>query len=243
MSRSIELSIEVPGTPEEVWDVIATAEGISSWFMPIAALSPRDDIVSVWEPPTRLVIDAPVIRDAVLAQEWTVESVGGGSCVVRFVQSGFGDGADWDDEFDCMTGGWRIFLESLRLQLTHFRGRRATCFVPSASVPGPSERGWTAMCSALGVPSDLAVGDRLSSTASVGLHGVVESVTLTDAVRTYLFVLDDGDGTGFVACEGNGDDVAISLYLYLYGDDAESVGAAWASWFEESFRSQVSAAG
>jgi len=29
-----EVSVEVPGTPEQVWDAIATANGISSWMMP-----------------------------------------------------------------------------------------------------------------------------------------------------------------------------------------------------------------
>ncbi len=32
--RSVEAEIEVPGTPEEVWNAIATGPGISSWFVP-----------------------------------------------------------------------------------------------------------------------------------------------------------------------------------------------------------------
>lgn len=32
--RSIELEVEVPGSPEEVWQAIATGPGISSWFVP-----------------------------------------------------------------------------------------------------------------------------------------------------------------------------------------------------------------
>ena len=31
--RSIEVSIEVPCTPEEVWETVATGPGISAWFM------------------------------------------------------------------------------------------------------------------------------------------------------------------------------------------------------------------
>ena len=30
----LEMTFELPGTPEQVWDAIATANGISSWFMP-----------------------------------------------------------------------------------------------------------------------------------------------------------------------------------------------------------------
>ncbi len=32
--RMIDLSVEVPGTPEQVWLAIATGPGISSWFVP-----------------------------------------------------------------------------------------------------------------------------------------------------------------------------------------------------------------
>ena len=32
--RSVQVEIEVTGTPEEVWQAIATGPGISSWFMP-----------------------------------------------------------------------------------------------------------------------------------------------------------------------------------------------------------------
>src|SRR5438093_1876591 len=32
--RSIQVEVEVPGTPEEVWQAIATGPGISAWFTP-----------------------------------------------------------------------------------------------------------------------------------------------------------------------------------------------------------------
>src|SRR5438094_913828 len=35
--RSVEVDVEVPGTPEEVWQAIATGPGVSSWFVPTEA--------------------------------------------------------------------------------------------------------------------------------------------------------------------------------------------------------------
>ena len=35
--RSVQVEIEVPGTPEEVWQAIATGPGISSWFVPLSS--------------------------------------------------------------------------------------------------------------------------------------------------------------------------------------------------------------
>ena len=32
--RSVQVEVEVPGTPEEVWQAIATGPGVSSWFVP-----------------------------------------------------------------------------------------------------------------------------------------------------------------------------------------------------------------
>ena len=32
--RSVQVEVEVPGTPEEVWQAIATGPGISAWFTP-----------------------------------------------------------------------------------------------------------------------------------------------------------------------------------------------------------------
>jgi uncharacterized protein YndB with AHSA1/START domain len=30
----VEFSVELPGAPEQLWNAIATADGISSWFLP-----------------------------------------------------------------------------------------------------------------------------------------------------------------------------------------------------------------
>ncbi len=35
-----EIEVELAGTPQQVWEAIASAEGISSWFMP-TELEPR----------------------------------------------------------------------------------------------------------------------------------------------------------------------------------------------------------
>ena len=32
--RAIDLDIEVPGTPEEVWEAVASGPGITAWFVP-----------------------------------------------------------------------------------------------------------------------------------------------------------------------------------------------------------------
>ena len=138
--RSIELEVEVVGTVEEVWRAIATGPGISSWYVPqtveeheggtaTASFGPGPEMqvagrVGAWEPPRRVVFDGGE-GAAGLAFEWLVEARDGGVCVVRLVNTGFGSGDDWDDQYDALSEaeGWGLFLLHLKLHLEHFRGQ------------------------------------------------------------------------------------------------------------------------
>ena len=58
--RSISVEVEVPGTPEEVWDAIATDPGISKWFVPAPPIAVAEmDVLLVndWVVPA-VVLDA-----------------------------------------------------------------------------------------------------------------------------------------------------------------------------------------
>src|SRR5687768_18352869 len=67
-----EFSVEVPGPPEQVWDAIATANGISAWMMQteleerevgkvVFHMGPEqsEGTVTGWDPPRRLVYEEP----------------------------------------------------------------------------------------------------------------------------------------------------------------------------------------
>lgn len=248
-TRAIRLEVEVPGTPEQVWDAIATGSGISAWFVP-AEVDEREggavvmhDIapgidetgrVTAWEPPHRFVYEAPEGGERRLAFEWLVEARSGGSCVVRLVNSGFGTGADWDAEYDGMESGWRLFLENLRLYLTHFAGQRSRAIIVGGLASQPQSRAWSAMLSALGL-SVTSVGDPVSAGAADAppLAGIVERVS--DGMVT-LLLSEPAPGIAFLAVEGMGDEVAVSLYTYLFGDGVDDVVARdeprWREWMQ-----------
>jgi uncharacterized protein YndB with AHSA1/START domain len=158
----LEFELEVPGPPEHVWAALATAHGISAWFLPtdseerlggrlVTHMGPGDDMpadITGWEPPHRFAYEEDIsalVRaegDAItpLATEFLVEARSGGTCVVRVVSSAFGTGADWEREFfDQMATGWVPFFEQLRLYVQHFAGQRATTFDVSRVIPGTSE--------------------------------------------------------------------------------------------------------
>ncbi|MCY4630028.1 MAG: SRPBCC domain-containing protein [bacterium] len=249
--RSIELEVEVPGRPEEVWRAVATGPGISSWYVPhtveeraggvgTASFGPEPEMqvpgrVAVWEPPRRVVF-AGGEEFGGLTFEWTVEPRGDDTCVVRLVNGSFGTSAEDDAQFDGMTEGWRLFMFNLRLHLEHFAGRTATAVTPMALWAGPREAAWSALSSGLGIPVDPAVGDRIEVTASDApeLAGTVVDVD----PRWVALLLDrPAPGTAFLAVEGDGEHVTTSIWSYLYGPDGAAAAARddprWRQWLTE----------
>ncbi|MEQ8839573.1 MAG: SRPBCC domain-containing protein [Acidimicrobiales bacterium] len=246
--RSIEIEIEVPGTPEEVWRAIATGPGISSWYVPhvveereggaaVASFGPEPEMqapgrVAAWEPPRRVVFDGGD-QDEGLAFEWLIEARDGGTCIVRLVNSGFMVGGEWDDHYDGMTEGWAIFLANLRLHLERFAGRSATASLPMATWAGPRDQAWARLTSELGVPAHPAVGERIEARAAgtAGLAGEVVEVT---PHRVSLVVDSPAPGTAFIAAEGRGDGIEVSVWRYLYGEPGaaaiEHDELAWREW-------------
>ncbi|RLV56238.1 SRPBCC domain-containing protein [Aeromicrobium phragmitis] len=138
-----EFTYEVPATPEQVWEAIATAEGISAWMVP-TRLDPRvggevafdlgdmtsSGVVTDYTPRQRFAYEEPwpigegpedvdpematwfesigasleqvyadLAHTSPIATEFLIESVSGGSAIVRVVTSAYGTGADWENEF------------------------------------------------------------------------------------------------------------------------------------------------
>ena len=249
--RVIDLSVEVPGTPEQVWEAIATGPGITSWFIPHEVegreggavgmdfgpgIGEVTATVTAWEPSRRVVFEGE--GDRALAHEWLVEARDGGSCVVRLVVSGFGPGADWDAEYDGLSSGWQIFLHNLRLYLTHFAGQHGRAIIPARVTAGPKDAAFSRLCAALGLPDDLHEGDRLQAAGPgvPALTGTVDRVGVTDATQTYFLLVEDpAPGTAFLTAEGTDEAVAISFYLYLFGETGAAVKDEWTALLADRF--------
>lgn len=96
--RSVQVEFEVHGTPEEVWQAIATGPGMSSWFVP-AELEERDGkpvtlklnfgqgmepsaTVTAWDPPRRFAgRNEGWSGSPPIATEWIIEARAGGVCL------------------------------------------------------------------------------------------------------------------------------------------------------------------
>lgn len=253
--RWVEVEAEVPGTPEQVWEAIATGPGISSWFVPseveereggraTADFGPgmeSEATITRWEPPRRFVAesqdlgpDAPAI-----ASEWIVEARSGGTCVVRVVHSLFADGDDWDDQLEGWESGWPSFFRILRLYLRHFPGEPSSSFQLLGTAPPPRDEAWAAFTGALGVVG-AGPGETVKSPPGAPpLAGVVETVGVGDVSELLLRLDEPAPGTAHLFPMEMDGQVLLSVRLYLYGEAAEAAAGrqepVWQAWIAERF--------
>jgi uncharacterized protein YndB with AHSA1/START domain len=151
----LELEVEVPGTPELVWEAIASGPGITAWFTD-AEVEPREGgtiafdlgsgtestgVVTAWEPPRRFAYEEPLNEGSRIASEWVVEARSGGTCVVRLVSSLFGSSADWEEELGGMSDGWQAYMHNLRIYLTDFPGEPCAPLVVGGDATGTLDDG------------------------------------------------------------------------------------------------------
>ena len=254
--RSVQLEVEVPGTPEEVWQAIATGPGISSWFVP-TEFEERDgkpvavklnfgpgmesrSVVTAWEAPQKWASqsDGWVPGSPPIANEWSVEARGGGICIVRIVHSLFASTDDWDNQLEGAEYGWPAFLRTLRIYLTHFRGQRSVVMKWMAPVAGTEAEAWETLTAAVGLKG-VSVGQRWTAPAGVpAFSGVAEYVT--QSPYDALLRLDKpGPGVAALGAVNFGGQSMVALNLYLCGDQAAGTVAhetpLWETWFQKRF--------
>ncbi len=177
--RWVEMEFLVPGTPEQVWQAIATGPGMSAWFTPTTVdecvggaitFDFGDDncgdatssgSVTAWEPPHRFAYEEPGWSgDAPpVATEVVVTSRSGDRCVVRMVHSLFTSRDDWNDELEGFESGWPGFFEVLREYLKNFAGKPAAAVRAMASDPDGEAQAWSKMTTALNL-AGANVGER-----------------------------------------------------------------------------------
>ena len=241
MPHDFELRKQVilDATPEQVWEAIATGQGIDGWFMGRNQVEPREGgrtsmtigpqteegTVTGWDPPRRFAYQGGSSDEATfMAFEWLIEGRDDGTCVLRLVQSGvLGD--DWETEYDSLGSGWDMFLHQLAQYLAHFRGRTATPVTVMRPPSGDADQVWAAVNAGLGLAGPVAEGDRVRLTPDglAPIEGVVD----------YL----SPDALGVRAADGlyrfvRGFDGSVAVGHHLFSDDLDpnETERAWQTW-------------
>jgi uncharacterized protein YndB with AHSA1/START domain len=243
-----EIELVVPGSAEQVWHAIASAEGISAWMLP-TELEPREGgavtfhmgpdassrgRITHFEPARRVayeedwasLVGHPDADVTPLVTEFLVEARAGGTCVVRVVSSAFGTGADWENEFwEEMSSAWAPMLDNLRVYLTDFPGQQAVLLWANANVDAAADAAITAVRQELGVG---AVGDEVSAR---GISGRVERL-----IDRHFLLRVDQPVPGFVSfwslpADGSS---ALQIQGYFFSERAaayvERAQTEWETW-------------
>jgi len=253
--RYVQAEVQVPGSPEIVWEAIASGPGISSWFVP-TTLEQREGGTTVsdfgpgmeskatiteWEPPRRFKAESAEDMgpgSPTVATEWIVEARSGGTCTVRVVHSWFADTDDWDEQFEQHEMGWAGFFKILELYLRHFAGQPSSAF----QVMGVSHEDviatWSTFTRELAT-NGMAVGQKIESAPGAPeLAGVVEDIGPAEYLVALIRLSRPAPGLAHLF-PIQMDQVYLSVRLFLYGSQAASVApeaeATWQAWMAKHF--------
>jgi uncharacterized protein YndB with AHSA1/START domain len=258
--RSVASEAEVPGTPEQVWNAIATGPGVSSWFVPTefeanatgtpvkitAHFGPGNSMDSIanvteWSPPHRLVAESPgeTPEAPSIATEWTVEARTGGTCIVRVVHSWFSSSDEWDGQFEGTQHGWVVFFRILRLYLSEFAGQPCSAFQLMAFTPQSTAEAWTTLMGSLGVRDPKEDQPIASAEGAPQLAGVVRRYAPPEYPELLVRLERPAPGIAHFFAMAMGGSVCVPARFYLYGESAAAAVAReeprWQAWINQQF--------
>jgi uncharacterized protein YndB with AHSA1/START domain len=143
--RIMRVEMHTTATPEQVYEAWADAEEIAHWFPDKAegTLEPGSTITWIFdkfhyqipyqvlqaEPGKRFAIrwnPPPGMNAGILEVTIAKEA---GETVVRLVNSGFREGAEWNDEYEGNDSGWRMALALLKHYLENYFGVPRSSFL------------------------------------------------------------------------------------------------------------------
>jgi uncharacterized protein YndB with AHSA1/START domain len=261
--RWVEMEILLPGTPEQVWEAMATGPGNGAWFVP-GEIEPRvggkfgldfgggvvtTGEVTAWDPPRNI---SYLERDWApgappVATEITIIGRSGGHCLMRMVHSLFTTSDDWDDQVEGFEKGWPSFFEVLRIYLKHFAGLKAASFMHITATSVDPLAAWQRLGEALGI-AGANVGERRTvSSGPERLTCIVEGVHQDGRLR-WVSLRTEAPGPGVVLVGtlgapvepgdiqvklGEEDSTKVSVNRYFYGDSAEQLKAERVAGWQE----------
>jgi uncharacterized protein YndB with AHSA1/START domain len=248
--RSVEMELEVQGTPEQVWDAMATGPGISSWFVR-TEVEEREGgrmlfdfgpglqspaVVTKWDAPRAFAYEerewlpgAPPV-----ATEITVEARAGGTCIVRMVHSLFASEDTWDDQLGSFEKGWPVFFEILKMRQSRYAGEPFAAVRVTRGLDGAEADAWQAIGRNLGLLGASA-GQRVESRdGAPAFAGAVRHVIAAKHHEAFVDLERPATGVALVQIYKWAETGSVSIALYLFGPDAPAVAAreqqAWEAW-------------
>jgi hypothetical protein len=233
MGKEFEIrrEVELPATPEQVWEAVATDAGTASWLFPE---EPGPGALVESDRPRRYAVRTESEDGTFNALEFVIEAREGGTAVLRYVHSGiFSD--EWGDQYDAVDAHTDFYLHTLGEYLEHFSPRTATYVGggpdglngPEASMAPDA---FAELRRALGVPEGASQGDSVRL-AHDEVDGVIDYLT-----PNFLGVRTGDALYRFFGRNAFGGPVGMSIHHFGDGVDPEAMSASWERWLEGVYR-------
>ena len=264
MTRSIDVSLEIDASIEDVYKALTDASELVRWF-PLEAGENEDG--TVWmsfgdgnrfsgtvaasDPPRHVRLlyrQPPPGRDEkTLTEDDLVEivtdyrlEIKGGKTVLRLVHSGFGDGSDWGELFDATRTGWAFQLRGLKHYLENHRGHDRIAAWAKSVYPGTRDEAWARLMSpdGLGELGELKVGERYSTDSSFG-ESLAGEIRFIEPPASFVATVD-GWNNGFLGvtledfCGVRKANVFLSAYD-VPKSDVEALEKRWQTRLDQLF--------
>ena len=253
-ARQFDMELEIAATPEAVWEALSTEPGLQRWFAPEARVTPGpggevlwrwDELhswpqkIEVWEPNRRLLTryDSAVPDGAggqrPLFVDFRLEGRGGRT-TLRLVHSGFGPEAAFDEEYDGISSGWPVELQSLRLSLEQHPDLDRQLAWSTALIDLPPGEAWERLTG----PAGLACGPRIDALQEGETYAIRTAggdafggEALHCHEREFSGV-DEQHGRGFLrfTVERCGGDLQVWVWLAAYGQPQAEMDALQGRW-------------
>ena len=98
---------------------------------------------------------------------------------------------------------------------------------------GTQQQAWARLLAELGLPAAPQVGEHIAANAP-DAPPLAGTVVQASSWRLALLLDDPAPGTAFLAVEGTGDQVGVSIWSYVYGDDRDAIAERdeprWRDW-------------
>ena len=237
MSREFEIrrQVELPGTPDQVFDAVATGNGIAGWMFPTGEGAPSEvgeqfagHTVTALERPSHFAVRAEGEDGWFNSLDYRIERRGEGA-ILRYVHSGVMTG-DWDTQYDGANRHTDFYLHSLGEYLAHFAGRQVTYIGADGPADALGDDAFAAVRAALGIGDDAEVGDQVDAE----ITGVGQLRGRLDYLNDMFIGVRGEDALHRFYGRGRmGMPVFAGHHLFAPGTDAEAVTAAWAAWLAE----------
>lgn len=227
-TRTLEKEITLAAPPAAVWRALTEGEELRRWFPVDARVDPGvggkvwiswgpemawESAIDIWEPGKHLRLSNPG-TPVPFAVDYYIEARGDVT-VLRLVNSGFGPGADWDDMYFGMDGGWSYFLYNLRHYLERHPGKPRTVLFRRTKSSAPRAGIAAALARLLGA-GDVFPATGSDVTVPLGAKRLAGRVGLSLPNHLAIVVPELDDALLFFELEP-GPNVTLGAYLSIYG--------------------------